>query len=102
MKFPKRPPVPEFPSDPVDLYDAAMPAGLVDIPKHEGGRPEERTRATERRKIGQRTVMEVAGFKFLKVMGWGGMGVACLFELDPMRGTEADEEGKGGEAEGGL
>jgi hypothetical protein len=30
--------------------------------------------------------MEVAGFKFVKILGWGGLGVASLFEsVDPRR-----------------
>ncbi|KAK4447935.1 hypothetical protein QBC34DRAFT_495764 [Podospora aff. communis PSN243] len=82
MRFPKPPPVPQFVVQPVDLYDAEMPAGFVDLGTHEGGGPEEKTADAKGRAEGQRKVMEVAGFKFVKLLGWGGMGVACLFEAD--------------------
>ncbi|KAK0616304.1 hypothetical protein B0T14DRAFT_588215 [Immersiella caudata] len=39
----------------------------------------------------QRKIMEPAGFKLLEMLGWGGMGVVCLFEVDPVKGTEGDE-----------
>ncbi|KAK4132684.1 kinase-like protein [Trichocladium antarcticum] len=33
--------------------------------------------------------MQVAGFRFVKILGWGGLGVASLFEaVDPGRGTK--------------
>jgi hypothetical protein len=85
MQFPRPGAMPDWPLD-----HRPGPIGNVDLEWKDmslASGVEETKEAAEKANMELRSRMVFAGFKFVKLLGWGGCGVAALYQYDPLPGT---------------